>query len=168
MNTNKAQSSVSSSRLLPAAAAITASVTVHSTQTSVRSYNVRTFLSTAVAAVALAFTFDAPQATADTLNVLADEPPSSASASAGVNSIGVSYTLKDALDMARGGDTISLADGYYRGRVRSTVSGFKRSPIKIVGSKEAVLQASSPSVLIEHSWITLKVRAGTYWSWLPW
>lgn len=71
------------------------------------------------------------------------------------------YSLSDALDKARAGDTIFLGDGTYTGsdeRVLSTTDGEEGSPITISGGRDAVVQANSPSVRIEHSWITLEVK----------
>lgn len=78
--------------------------------------------------------------------------------SGGLNSIGQTYTLQYALDIASSGDTIALADGEYTGSLQSTVGGRRGLPVKIVGGRGAVLKASSPSILVEHSWVTLEVR----------
>ncbi|CAN0312337.1 unnamed protein product, partial [Scytosiphon promiscuus] len=93
---------------------------------------------------------------ASTYDVVPDGGQSSSS-SGGLNSIGRTYTLQAALDEARAGDTVSLANGEYTGRLRSTVSGREGSPVRIVGGGGAVLKASSPSILVEHSWVTLEV-----------
>ncbi|CAN0411292.1 unnamed protein product, partial [Laminaria digitata] len=85
---------------------------------------------------------------------------SASSYSAGVNSINndnddAIYSLPDALYRAEPGDTIVLANGTYTDRLESYASGEEGSPITIVGGRGAVLQSTSPSVHIEHSWITL-------------
>ena len=67
------------------------------------------------------------------------------------------YTLADALASAEGGDVIVLANGTYTDKVESVVSGEEGNPITIMGEKGAVIQATSPSIHIEHSWITLEV-----------
>ena len=72
------------------------------------------------------------------------------------------YSLSDALGKAKAGDTIFLADGTYTDRVESITAGRNGSPIKIKGGNDAVVKAESPSVLIQHSWITIQVgRAGS-------
>lgn len=99
-----------------------------------------------------------PQARALTYNVVPDSGDESSSSSRGLNSIGQTFTLQTALDSARGGDTVSLADGVYTGQVHSIVSGTEGFPVRIVGGRGAVVKGSSPSVLVEHSWVTLQVR----------
>ncbi|MFE6777316.1 nitrous oxide reductase family maturation protein NosD [Streptomyces sp. NPDC057702] len=49
--------------------------------------------------------------------------------------------LKDALEAARPGDTIELADGTYRGNFTTTRPGSRDAPITLVGSTRAVLSA---------------------------
>lgn len=68
------------------------------------------------------------------------------------------YNLPDALSKATAGDTVFLSDGTYTDRVESVAAGESGSPIKIKGGQEAVIKAESPSVLIQHSWITIQVR----------
>ena len=67
-------------------------------------------------------------------------------------------SLEEALHYAVGGDTIVLSNGIYTHRVKSTVAGEEGNPITIVGGRDAVIQANSPSVSIGHSWITIQVR----------
>ena len=106
-----------------------------------------------------------PQASGYTYNVLSDAESSSAddsassSPSAGLNSVNndAVYSLPDALSKAVPGDTIVLANGTYTDRLESYAAGEEGNPITIVGGRGAVLQSTSPSVHIEHSWITLEV-----------
>ncbi|NGO69585.1 right-handed parallel beta-helix repeat-containing protein [Streptomyces boncukensis] len=49
--------------------------------------------------------------------------------------------LKDALAQARGGDTIRLADGVYRGNFKTSRAGGAGSPVTLTGSPDAVLTA---------------------------
>lgn len=72
------------------------------------------------------------------------------------------YSLPDALEEAEGGDTISLQPGTYTDRIRSTGPGEDGNPITIVGTREAVLKATSPCVDITHSWITLEVSTAVF------
>ena len=71
------------------------------------------------------------------------------------------YSLPDALVVANAGDTILLASGTYTDRVESLTAGTKNRPIKIKGSEHAIIRASSPSVIIQHSWITLQASDNT-------
>lgn len=73
------------------------------------------------------------------------------------------YSLLDALDMAKGGDTIQLEDGTYTDQIHSTGPGEEGNPITIIGSRQAVLKATSPCVEITHSWIELKVSLAMFW-----
>lgn len=71
------------------------------------------------------------------------------------------YSVSQAFDMARGGDTIVLADGTYTDRddrIRTVNDGEEGNPITIVGGRGAVIKTPSPSVYIENSWIHLEVR----------
>lgn len=120
------------------------------------------------ASILMALVHHVPKASGYTYNVLSDaesassdddSASSSFSSSAGVNSVNndVVYSLPDALSKAKPGDTIVLANGTYIDRLESYASGEEGSPITIVGERGAVLQSISPSVHIEHSWITLEV-----------
>ena len=68
------------------------------------------------------------------------------------------YSLSEAVELAVAGDIVSMADGIYTDQIQSYVAGEEGNPIKIIGGRGAVIKASSPSVRIEHSWITLEVR----------
>lgn len=71
------------------------------------------------------------------------------------------YNLMDALSLAEAGDIIELADGTYNSlydRLKTVVDGKKGSPITITGGRAAKLKAPSPSVRVEHSWITIQAR----------
>ena len=68
------------------------------------------------------------------------------------------YSLPDALERAKGGDTIELEDGTYTDQIHSTGPGQEGNPITIMGSRKAVVKATNPCVEITHSWITLEVR----------
>ena len=94
--------------------------------------------------------FHIHQAHAATYNVVPD--PSSSSSGSGL------YGLSGALEVATAGDTIFLADGTYTDQILSVVSGEDGSPITIIGGRDAVIQGESPSIEINHSWITLEVR----------
>ena len=69
------------------------------------------------------------------------------------------YTLLDALDRAGGGDTIALEDATYTDQIHSTGPGEEGNPITIIGGKDAVLKAKSPSVKITDPWVTLEVKS---------
>lgn len=69
---------------------------------------------------------------------------------------GVEYDLSDALALAGPGDIVSLGGGTYDSSVVSVNNGEPGKPIAITGGPNAVIKASSPSVLIRHSWITLQ------------
>lgn len=94
--------------------------------------------------------FHALQASAVTYNVVPD-PTSVTSSDSGV------YGLADAVELAEAGDTLLLADGIYTDQIHSYVSGEQGNPITISGGRDAIIKADSPSVKIEHSWITLEV-----------
>lgn len=96
------------------------------------------------------FIFLTDQVSSITYNVVPD--PTLTSTSLEVHS------LSDAVELAVAGDVVSLADGTYTDQIQSYVSGQEGSPITIVGGRGAVVKAPSPSVRIEHSWITLEVR----------
>ena len=69
------------------------------------------------------------------------------------------YSLPDALDMAVGGDSITLDDGTYTDQIHSTHPGEPDNPRTISGTRGAVIKANdSPCIKITHSWITLEVR----------
>lgn len=97
-------------------------------------------------------TFHSHQAGAVTYNVVPDPTSTSSSDSE------VVYGLSDAMELAEAGDTVLLADGTYTDRIESYVSGEVGNPITIVGGRGAVIKAPSPSVRVEHSYITLEVR----------
>lgn len=95
-------------------------------------------------------TFHSHQARAYTFNVVAD-PASASSSDSEV------YGLEEAMELAEPGDVVQLADGIYTDQLHSSVSGEEGDPITVSGGRGAVLMGSSPSVYIEHSWISLKV-----------
>jgi hypothetical protein len=47
--------------------------------------------------------------------------------------------LSSAISSAQPGDLIEMADGVYKGKIRSSLSGTKENPITLCGSKQAVL-----------------------------
>lgn len=94
----------------------------------------------------------ARQARAETYNVIPDVDSSSDSGDD-------VFSLAEALDIARAGDIIALADGHYVDQLHSRVPGEEGNPIIVTGGRSAVIKGESPCVLIEHSWITLEVRA---------
>ncbi len=78
--------------------------------------------------------------------------------------------LTDALASAGPGDTIMLADGIYKEPIVTQRDGYEGSPITIKGGRGAVINDfsgdksimwSQKVVDIQHSWITLTVRADT-------
>ena len=69
-------------------------------------------------------------------------------------------SLSEALRYAQPGDTISLTDGIYDTALESYMDGEDGSPIIIEGSSDAIINGKnddSRSVLIKHSFITLRV-----------
>ena len=76
-----------------------------------------------------------------------------------VSASGNDMGLTEALEMAEPGDTVHLADGIYDIALVSYRDGEEDDPITIEGSREAVINGahSSRSVLINHSFITLRV-----------
>jgi len=69
-------------------------------------------------------------------------------------------SLSEALRYTQPGDTISLADGIYDTALESYMDGEDGSPITIEGSSDAIINGKndeSRSVLIKHSFITLRV-----------
>lgn len=104
-----------------------------------------------------------PRACGHTFNVVSEggssaDDSESSSSSIGLNNIDNNlYSLPDALSRAGPGDVIVLANGTYTDRLESYAAGEEGNPIRIVGEPGAVLQSTSPSVHIEHSWITLEV-----------
>ena len=93
------------------------------------------------------------RAGATTLNVT---PTGELTASSGYSTKSKVYRLSDALLAAKAGDTIYLANGTYKDRVESLTKGTRNRPIKIKGGEHAIIRADSPSVIIQHSWITLE------------
>lgn len=67
--------------------------------------------------------------------------------------------LSDAMAVAEAGDTVSLADGTYDGAIVSTKDGTADAPITVTGGRGAIIKGDydSRSVLVTHSFITLKV-----------
>lgn len=67
--------------------------------------------------------------------------------------------LSQALELAQPGDTIYLADGIYDTALVSYRDGEFGDPITIEGSSDAIINGgySSRAVLINHSFITLRV-----------
>lgn len=107
-----------------------------------------------LAALSAAVTVLSFRANAATYHVLPDDKLSSSDE-------GEVYNLMEALTLAEPGDHVSLGDGTYttmHDRLKTTVDGKQSDPITIVGSRKAKLKAPSPSVRVEHSWITIKVR----------
>ena len=76
-----------------------------------------------------------------------------------VSASGGGLDLSEAMSLAEAGDIVSLADGTYDAAVVSHRDGKKGSPITVEGGPGAVIKGdySSRSVLIKHSFITLKV-----------
>ncbi|WNE95942.1 hypothetical protein PS467_11675 [Streptomyces luomodiensis] len=64
--------------------------------------------------------------------------------------------LREALDAARPGDTIRLADGSYHGSFEITVSGTSDSRITLTGSPKAVLTARDG--------YGLRLNGASYWT----
>lgn len=96
------------------------------------------------------------QANAYTYNVLPDNKLPSADESGD----GEVYNLMDALNLAEAGDIIELGDGTYKtlyDRLKTVADGTEGSPITIRGGRDAKLRVPSPSVRVEHSWITIQV-----------
>lgn len=96
------------------------------------------------------------QVSAETYNVVPNDKLPSANDS-GEDEL---YNLMTALGLAEAGDTIELGDGTYKSlydRLKTVVDGKEGSPITIKGGRRAKLKAPSPSVRVEHSWITIKV-----------
>ncbi|CAN0284514.1 unnamed protein product, partial [Laminaria digitata] len=62
--------------------------------------------------------------------------------------------------LAKPGDTVSLADGRYDRALVTKADGEEGNPITIEGGEGAVINGdySSRSVLIQHDYITIKVR----------
>ncbi|CAM9793899.1 unnamed protein product [Ectocarpus fasciculatus] len=75
-----------------------------------------------------------------------------------VSADGDGYDLAEAMDLAVAGDTVSLQDGTYDSAIVSVRDGEFGSPITVAGGPEAIIKGaySSRSVLITHSFITLK------------
>ena len=70
--------------------------------------------------------------------------------------------LTEALKKAGPGDKISLEDGIYDTALESYTDGEKGNPITIKGSRDAIINGDngdSRSVLINHSYITLRVSS---------
>ena len=70
--------------------------------------------------------------------------------------------LTEALKKAGPGDKISLEDGIYDTALESYTDGEKDNPIIIEGSRDAIINGdngNSRSVLINHSFITLRVSS---------
>lgn len=68
-------------------------------------------------------------------------------------------SIKKGFEYARPGDTIKLQDGIYYENIKSIREGKKNKPIKVVGSKNAILKPSDPGsriLEINHSFITLE------------
>lgn len=86
-------------------------------------------------------------------------PPSARAVNYDVSASGTGLDLSEAMDLAEPGDTVSLADGIYDQAIVSTRDGTKEDPITVVGGPDAIINGdySSRSVLITHSFITLKV-----------
>ena len=71
--------------------------------------------------------------------------------------------LSEALERARPGDTIFLADGTYDTAIVSYRDGEDGQPITLEGGPDAVIKGNyrSRSVLINHSFISLRVSHRT-------
>lgn len=115
------------------------------------------FLAISSVGLLLSLTRRHHQANAYTFNVVPDDKLPSADDS-GEDEL---YNLMTALSLAEAGDTIELGDGTYKtlyDRLKTVVDGREGSPITIKGGRRAKIKAPSPSVRVEHSWITLRVR----------
>ncbi|CAB1118084.1 unnamed protein product [Ectocarpus sp. CCAP 1310/34] len=71
---------------------------------------------------------------------------------------GDGFDLYEAMDLAQAGDTVNLQDGTYDSALVSVRGGEFGSPITVSGGPGAIIKGSysSRSVLITHSFITLK------------
>lgn len=105
------------------------------------------------------------EAGAVTYNVVpsaADDDSSSSDATINSHTAGSAtaayYDLSGALALAGPGDIVSLGDGTYDDSIISVTDGEFGNPITVIGGPGAVIKASSPSVRVRHSWITLQAR----------
>ncbi|CAM9477454.1 unnamed protein product, partial [Hapterophycus canaliculatus] len=65
--------------------------------------------------------------------------------------------LSEAMEMAEPGDIVHLEDGIYDVQLATTMDGEQDNPIVVEGGPGAIINGdSSPSVLVTHSYITLK------------
>ena len=76
-----------------------------------------------------------------------------------VSASGGGLDLAEAMALAEAGDIVSLADGTYDAAIVSHRDGEEGSPITVEGGPGAIINGdyNSRSVLIKHSFITLKV-----------
>lgn len=76
------------------------------------------------------------------------------------NGVDDTWDLSEAMSSAQAGDIVSLADGTYDQAIVSENDGEPGNPITVVGGRGAIINGdfNSRSVLIKHSFITLKVH----------
>lgn len=76
---------------------------------------------------------------------------------------GSPYSIAGALAEAGPGDIVSLADGIYDEPIVTMAGGVEGSPLVIEGGRGAVINGASgdmhKAVFVQHSWVTLQVKA---------
>ncbi|CAB1103337.1 unnamed protein product [Ectocarpus sp. CCAP 1310/34] len=90
--------------------------------------------------------------------------PSAFAVTYNVSADGDGFDLYEAMDLAQAGDTVNLQNGTYDSALVSVRDGEFGSPITVTGGPGAIIKGSSSSrsVLIAHSFITLKMSS-EYW-----